>query len=443
MPRFAIIFVVVMLSGVASAKPRIAVAPVKGDSNGEIADALADLLGHDVRVTTSDDTGKAMVKLGISGELDDKSAKKLIAKLGVDAVLSGHVEKKGKKKTLKLSLRAKGKSTTSTSVPYKSVEALRDNNKEDLATLVAGVTGTDDEEDKPPPKKRDPDEDRPPPKKRDPDEDKPRKKVVADRRDGDDDTKVKKKKKRHGDDDDKPARAAGAAFRVDAGATYGVRRLTYESSSTNAPPTTGTAAPSGMVELEVFPFAANKTGTAGLGIYGGYDKTFGLSISIPGTAQSVPIDQVHYWVGARYRFPVGTASALGFGVGYDRRHYLPDRTNLVNPEQLDTPDTDYASVAPDLWFTTPVANKVMFFGQLDGLLLLSSGAIASSAQFGHATAYGVTLDGGVDIMVSDQFVLRLATQASQVSFSFNGMKRGVSAATDRSIGLVAALGVAY
>lgn len=458
MVRYVILAILCGAAAIATAKPKVAIGPIKGDLGGKLADALAELYDGKAKVISPSATEAAMDKLKLSGELDDKGAKKVLAKLSCDAVVSGHVEKKGKKKTVKIVVHAKGADPVAKVFPFKSVEVLKDDNKDDLLALIDNVTGSgDDEDDKPKkafggdddkPKKHDDDKPRKvadddAPKKHGADDDKPKKakdKAVA--RD-DDDGKVRKRK-RHDDDDDakKPSPPVGPMLRVDAGALYGVRRLTYTSSSTNPPPTTGTATPSGRIAVEAYPVA-----NAALGLFGGYDKSVGLKIQIPGSQQTVSIDQAHYWIGAGYRLAVGASSVIGFGIAYDRRHYIADRSALVNADQLDTPDTDYAAAAPGMTLAVGVTPKVKFVAGAEALAILSAGSITSSKQYGHATAYGAAATAGIDALISDSVLFHVAAEFDQVSFSFDKMnganQRGVSAAVDRSFGLAATLGVVY
>lgn len=437
----AILLAALTLVAHAAPKPKVAVAPIAGEGGAKVADAIVSALAGKARVVSPTATGAALD----GDDVDERTAKKLMGKLGADAVIAGSIERdKKKKKVLVVVVYAQGAKPRTKSIPYKSADDLKDDHGDELAQLVAGVkahaTRDDDDDARPAPKKK--------PRDRDDDDRPVAKKRRARDDDGDDDRATsRRKRRRHDDDDPARTRALVPAYRVDAGATFGVRRLTYDTPSTTPPPTTGTGAPSGRIAVALFPFASGGGAAAGLGLYGGYDQSFALSITVPGGGPSVPIDQGHYWVGARYRFAIGEASALGFGLAYDARRYVADRSGLQNPNVLDTPDCDYKSLAPGAWLATRVTPSITFVAEADALLLLSTGAITSVQQYGHATAYGLDLAAGIDVPLTDLLVARFAAQYGQVSFAFDKMnganQRGVTAATDRQFGAVALLGATF
>ncbi|MCX5745968.1 MAG: hypothetical protein NT062_26110 [Proteobacteria bacterium] len=185
----------------------------------------------------------------------------------------------------------------------------------------------------------------------------------------------------------------------------------------------------------------------GLGFVGDFDKAIGLAITIPRSMTAVPIDQAHYSIGARYRLGVGKASVLAFGASYEGRQFIANRTNLGGSE-LDTPDVDYQAIAPHGVLGTPVTPTMNLDVEVRALLLLKTGAISTSAQYGAGTAYGAELRGGLDVKLGGALALRILAEYSQVSISFKGgtlspNQRGVTAATDRSIGLAATLALTY
>lgn len=102
MQRLLIALLVLLVPAMAIAKPKIAVAPVIGDKDGEVASAIAEALSESAKVTSPKDTKKGMDKLDLSGELSKADGKKLAGNLKVDAVVQGKIEKEGKKKVLVL-----------------------------------------------------------------------------------------------------------------------------------------------------------------------------------------------------------------------------------------------------------------------------------------------------------------------------------------------------
>jgi hypothetical protein len=211
----------------------------------------------------------------------------------------------------------------------------------------------------------------------------------------------------------------------------------------------GTGAGAGRIEGELYPFAFSNRGSkaAGLGIVGDYDKTFGLSIAVPKTTVATPINQAHYSIGARYQLAIGS-SAIGLGVRYARRHYIADRSALMPPQVLDAPDVDYSAVAPGLTAQVRLAPKVALFAAIDAMLVLSTGAIQKSENYGAANVFGIDGGAGLDISLGKQLGLRFAAEYTQINLKFSGNgtmagARGVTAATDRSFGMAITLAAMY
>lgn len=431
----------------ASHKTRLAVAPLKGDADDAVADAIVEALaGKDFKVTSPKDTRRAMTKLKLSGEPDASGLERLQAKLEVEVVLHGKLTRDGRKRTLHLKLAVRGKETATINLPYK--EATDDwNRKVHDEVLQNIIAGADDPVEEAPRPKHKPERDEPPKHKPVADEPPKHKKHVAERDEPEEG--VHKKHKKHVA---APAARQGASdLQADAGLAYGQRQLSYTTTATtNVPPTVGTAAASLRVEGEVYPFAlANpESGLANLGLAGGYDKTVGLSITVPGTQSSASIDQAHYFVGARYRIGIGEASTLVLGFDYAARHYIADRSKLASPTQLDAPDVDYAAVEPSVGIRVPVTPTIVAFGGLGAQLIFAAGPIQKTESYGSATLYGIDANGGAAIMVTNQIALRIAAELDLINISFKGTgamasARSVTAASDRALGLMATLGFVY
>ncbi|MGN6110563.1 MAG: hypothetical protein ACTHU0_36010, partial [Kofleriaceae bacterium] len=372
----AIALLWVVVPAAAIAKPKVAVAPFEGDAGNKVSEALAEALAGRAKVTGPGETARTMAKLELSRELDARDANKLRAKLGVAALVHGKLEKDGSKRTLRLKIAVRGKEPTGFSVQFKTAESdkFRESVAAEIDKRIGNVDGGDEvaRDDEPDGKRkdRDKDKDRDRDKDRDndrrkdrDDDDRGKRKRTADRDDRDrdrerdrddrrrdrDDRRRDRDDRDEDDDRDEPgARKRGrrgpqVAARVDAGLSAGVRRLTYTASGAMAPPRVGTAAPGARIEGEIYPFALSdpRSSLAGLGLFAEYDKTFALSIQIPGTSTLVPVDQAHYAIGARYQFGVGAASSIGIGLAYARRHFIADRAGLANPGALDAPDVDY------------------------------------------------------------------------------------------------------
>jgi len=267
---------------------------------------------------------------------------------------------------------------------------------------------------------------------------------------------VRKRKSRRGE-----TYAPGQALaRAAAGASVAQRKLIYDTRSgfTQVPPRVVTTAGGGRIDGELYPFALAGTSgrLAGLGLAASYDKTFGLSIKIPNTSVSAPIDQSHYALGARYRFDLGSASTVKLGLDYLRRHYLADRDKLTSMAiTLDAPDVDYTAIAPGVSAHVPITPTITAVASVDAMLVLEAGPIQRTPSYGPATVYGLEGYAGVDVALTAQIGLRVAVEYSRISLSFKGKgemsttrdndvtTQDVNGATDRSIGVAATIGLVY
>ncbi len=446
--RLLLIAAAVIVTGpaIAVAKPSVAVAPLDGDDGNKVGNAVAKAAEDEASsVTGPKETGKAMEKLDLSGTLDKKDAKKLRAKLDVQVLIQGRVEDEGRENAVELSISGKGVKPSKLKLRFKSATAksFKSDLRDALAKRLAPDEADEEEEDRP--KRLSDSEDKP--KKRDPDEDKPKKRVADSDEDEGDGGSVRKRKRRR-DDEGEPTRHAvtQVAIRANIGAGLGRRGLTYEGGGgTAGPPPIGTAAPSARLEGEAY-FGAMSTlkgPAASIGVYGEYDKAFAVSIRVPGTGgKEAPINQQHYGIGVRYRVPFGL-HAIAFGVGYASRKYTADRSGLPAGTMLDMPDVDYSGIAPNVVGRFAATPKVgVFFGG-SFLFLLKAGQITTADGFGYAKTLAFDLAGGVDIALDTHYGLRLALELSQVGLTFRNKVRDVSAATDRTIGLVASFEILY
>lgn len=288
-----------------------------------------------------------------------------------------------------------------------------------------------------------------------------RKKRVADRDDGDDDDDGGRRD--DGDDDDRPRKRrrrgddgprhvlTQAALWLDAGAAVARRTLTYQATGMMTPPRVGTAAGAGRIEGEVYPaaFSTLEGAAAGIGVVGSYSRTVGLDIAVPGTQIVAPIRNGHYSIGARYRIALGE-HAVGFGLSYWRSYYMADRTQLMNPDQLDMPDVDYKAIAPGVAAHIAISPTIAAFGTLDVPLMLNSGPIQDPATgYGSSKILALDLRAGAQIVLATHVALQLGLDFEQVGLTFTGQPgskaatRMVSKATDRSVGIAATIGVNY
>ena len=289
--RWSFLLLVLVIPAIAMARPKVAVAPLDGDSGGKIAEVVADAAADSAKVTRADRVQVDMDKLSIT-TFDGKAVKRLRNKLEVDVVIHGKVQKK----RLELTIAGKGKNKSKLEIDFKTTKDLKkalaaklgkriddaaaqaddDDDDEDLRR-EEDARRDDDRKKREDDDRRRADDDR---KKRDDDrrkkdDDKRRRTSKRDddggkrkrtsrrddedaRRDEDDDDDRSRRRRRKGDDDGetRPRHpVTQAAVWLDAGAAFARRTFTYEASGAMRPPPVGTAAPAGLIEGELYPAA--------------------------------------------------------------------------------------------------------------------------------------------------------------------------------------------
>src|SRR5256885_521348 len=103
----------------ASAKPRVAIAPIKGDIDETVGPAIGDAIGDEARIVPVAQVSDAMERLGLSGELDPKDAVRLETKLRASVIVQGKVTKSDGARTLRVTVLVRGKKPSKFSVQYK------------------------------------------------------------------------------------------------------------------------------------------------------------------------------------------------------------------------------------------------------------------------------------------------------------------------------------
>lgn len=437
MTRIRVVVIAWLLVPVwAIAKPTLALAPIEGDKDGKVAELIEGAVDEDFKVVGPKKVEATMGKLDI-GEVDPKTIKKLRKKLDAEIVVYGRVDKEGKKKNLTLSISARGKRTQKFEIDYKSADAksFKKELRGELNKRLAGAERDDSNND---------DDDEPAKTER---ADKNEKRTAKRSDDDDDGGKVRKRRDR--DDDDRQRKRKRhpinhAALRISAGASAARRTLTYDAGGTMPPPRVGTFGPAGRIDAELYPaaFKTLKGASAGIGFAGEFEKTIGVSIDVPGTSKSTPINQMRYSIGARYRVVFGPSS-FAFGASYWYRQFVADRSSLSGLEVLDMPDVKYKAIAPTGVLRLAAAPNVSLYASVEIPLLLDAGPIQSGMNYGPASVIALDLEAGGEIQVGANYAVRLAAQFEQLGLSFSKRNREVSGAKDRLMGVTATFEVLY
>jgi hypothetical protein len=489
-----------LVSGVALAKPKVAVVAFEGDGNGTVHDVVSELLDTDYQVTGARQVTRTIDKLGLDTEMSDKDLKKLANELEVDAIVRGDLSKSGKRKLLHVKLFVNGKKVRGFKVEFASAEsdkfksALKDKFDEKLAKgggkkkpVVAEEPAATDEEDplggKKTKKTAKPDKTETAVPERNvaedeassdasADEDKP-----AEQASDDEDTGGKKVAAAGVDDEEigvsataerstssGSGRAANkVAVRLDVGPSATSRTLTFNSRSfEQAPKPYENALVGGMrVGGELYPLAfGNPHGIlAGIGFAGHYDQT--LKLNLQSTAQpgtKFPVEQKHWGVGMRLRIGFGRsarAPTVTLGGGYFHRVFKVDRTALMQGNIIDLPDVFYRGFDPGLEQRFPIIKQVALVLGGQALLVTDTGQIQQLYSYGQAKVTGGQGMAGIDIVIANRVALKIAGEYAQLGFKFTGngeqtynrdldpATADVGGASDKYIGGVATLAVLY
>ncbi len=260
-----------------------------------------------------------------------------------------------------------------------------------------------------------------------------------------------------------PHSANLAALRVDIGGSMAGRSLTFDTRAFAGSPRSyrNAPVPGARVGGELYPVAliAPASWLAGFGVAADYGRTLSLTLRAS-NEMTVPlaITERHYAFGVRYRLAFGrppTSPTLTFGAGYGARRFAVDRSGLQSPSSLDLPDVDYRMFDPGVAFRLPIGGHVAVTLAGQGLLVTSAGPIQRADQYGTARVLGGSASAGIELVVNERLLIRVAAEATQLSLAFsgNGMLAtsrdgdpstvDVRGATDRYYGGVVTAAVAY
>lgn len=283
-----------------------------------------------------------------------------------------------------------------------------------------------------------------------------------DRDDRDDEDSRGRRRRRRGATDEREIRRP--AIVVETGAMALSRTLSFSSRPNfdQAPKGyKGSFVPAGRVAVELYPmaFGSPRSVAAGLGVYAAYERAFLLTTRSDQTPDvKLTTEQSHLEVGARFRYAFGQSPALPsiiVGVGYSRRAFVVDRAALVDRPPLDLPDVDYRTIEPGLTLRLPLGTDrlaLSLTGQ--GMLVQSTGAIQTPAEYGAAKVTGVAGAAIIDAAITPRVLLRLRADVTQLGFDFlgkgemsnnrdNDPAQDVGGALDRWLGAAANLAVSY
>jgi len=466
----------VALSGVALAKPKVALITFEGDPKGEAREVVSEALADDTKVVGGKEVNRSIDKLGLDvNDLAEKDLRKLSKELEADAIVQGKLSMKGPNHLLHFKLFVHGKKAKGFKIEFGSLksakfkEKLRDKmiaklgggDGDDGGTAVKKKGGAGDDDEDPitgkkkkgagdgdpltSMKKKGGDDGDDGAKKKGGDEDGgPKSKGPVDVDADDKPRKGKKRTGHRGDDDGGPDVEANSdddgamklpthsanrvAVRLDVGGSIQKRTLSFTSRSFPQAPNTYTnkPVPGVRVEAEVYPLAfSNPMGVAGgIGLGGMFDQTASLNLTSsaqPGT--KFPVTERRYSIGPRFRLVFGgkpTSPSLTIGVGYGHRTFKVNRSGLDMGNTIDLPDVDYVGFDPGLEFRIPLVERVALIFGGSAMLLTSAGPIQLADSYGQAKVTGGQGMGGIDIVITSRIAARITGEFTQVGFAFTG-----------------------
>src|SRR5262249_37145333 len=149
-----------LVPSAAIAKPKVALAPIEGDTSGAVHEAVAEALeGSELSLISNKEVTRAVDKLGDIADLTEKDFKKLANELHADGMVLGKLDKVGTAKTLKFRLYVHKKMAKGFTVSFKDARSEKFRSLlHDKMVDKLGATASDDDDRPAKPKRADDDE---------------------------------------------------------------------------------------------------------------------------------------------------------------------------------------------------------------------------------------------------------------------------------------------
>jgi len=506
LPRALAFFAVLLATTLAASTAdagKVIVLAVAGDRDGNFEDGLSSIVQDRHDIVTSGQAERVARRSGLK-DLDGPSLGKLARKLGADAVVEGSVSHEDEGYMFVVRIRGKnGKTVKKITVDLRKPKLTKKAKKRlgmgvlDGIDTVLGVADEDDDVDgdaavaaeSPRKSKKDKKGDKA--EKSEKAEKKERKKAFRDSEPEEVAAPAADESNRADDsaDDDgdrervaaaddtaaeadvgverdapgrRPARVRPAAI-ITVGPSAKARNLAFTSRAFDQAPYgyKSSLVPGVRVAAEVYPLAFSGDGgpVAGLGVAFDYDQTIGMTTR---SSDAPDVDlatvQKHWDAGVRYRIAFGqaaTAPTATVGVDYGQRVFQIQRAGLPAGAELDMPDVDYKYIAPGVDLRYPLGMKLAVHGGGRALLITSAGAIQQPDSYGGAKMTGFEAGAGMQYGITSALMVGVDGSLTQIGYEFlgNGTEtfgrdsdpatQDVDGASDRYIGVVAAVGYTY
>ena len=374
------------------AKPRVFVREFQGPEASEARKAVGKLLQKRFGIVPTRSYEATATELGASKNTKENMVR-VATHVGADAIVFGKVTRKGKRKSeLQITVRegATGKLLSRIEVPWTDDGLSKKDRRQTDRKLALAVKDA-----------------RPAQGKRDRSED-------------DDDLFGSDAPAAGSSDDDEPdatgvvgsleTQRKGGVIRLDTGASQRRLSFTYRS-GLDTRPWGYTGAPAGMGGVSgeyVLPL--------GLGVYGNYAQSFGMSARLDNGTQPVArLSQVEYAAGALYRKHVGRVFLEG-SVAYNTLVFAIERRQGVD---FDIPDVQYTYLDPGLrlGFTS---GRLHLAAGARYLHVTSAGPMTAQANYGGGKIMGGQGEATVAFDVTDSLVVQAGATYTLFAFIFDG-----------------------
>ncbi len=228
-------------------------------------------------------------------------------------------------------------------------------------------------------------------------------------------------------------------FRIDGGAYYASRTLTFEAEKQTGPQNYPGVPHKGLeVNALIYPFPVKKLDgeLSGIGFSFGIAHSAGSVVTFDdgATVAEYNINQSSLDAGIHYRQPLGDLVSIDGHVNYGRNAY----TISDAPMTFEVPDTEYTYLGAGAQIDLNIANRASVGFGAKYMYMLDVGDISSTEWYGPGRASGYGLDGNFTIPLPKSLYLRGALGYQHVSIEFDGVGKiteaeGVSTSSDGTV----------
>ena len=215
---------------------------------------------------------------------------------------------------------------------------------------------------------------------------------------------------------------------VAVGLSFTGRRLTFASNLTMNKPQgyKGNPVPGIYIAVDAFPLGLDrrKRGLASrIGVQLLFDRVISINSQLEkmNMVYDLPTTEQHLAGGLVYRHLLGAKLELDASVRFNKRTFKIDKTadGLVAGD-VDVPNTSYAYVDPGVALGYVLNPRMMVGGGARFLVVLSTGQMQQTDQYGAASILGLDLEAGLDYRLTSKILVRAGARLTTLGFTFKG-----------------------